>query len=219
MGDDGHGAAAAHQVLRQPVDGLHIQMVGRLVEQQELGLRDQRLGQRHPSTLATRHRADHRLGTLRERRELHATKEAGEHVAHGGISEPRMVGTARGEHLVHRRRLRQGVALRDEPQVQARLMRHAAGIGLIGARQELQERRLAVAVATHDPHAVARGQPKRDAAEDLAARKAAAHLMQIHQVARGPAHPAQSARNRARASPAEAATRWRARRSARGAGE
>ena len=45
MGNDHHGAAVALQIFTQPVHRLHIQMVGRLVEQQDVGLLENDAGQ------------------------------------------------------------------------------------------------------------------------------------------------------------------------------
>jgi len=46
-GDEQHRPVEAGQRLFQPGDGADIQMVGRLVEQQQIGLGNQRLGQQH----------------------------------------------------------------------------------------------------------------------------------------------------------------------------
>ena len=54
VGDEQHRAAEFQQHLFQPGDGMNVQVVGRLVEQQYVGLTDQRLGQQHPATPATR---------------------------------------------------------------------------------------------------------------------------------------------------------------------
>ena len=52
MGDDEHRAAARGEVAREPVDALDVEVVRRLVEQQQLGVAEQRLGQRDPAPLA-----------------------------------------------------------------------------------------------------------------------------------------------------------------------
>ena len=66
VGDDDHRRAARPQDLFQPADGVDIQMVGGLVEQQHVGVREQRLGQQHAQLPARRHHA-HRLGVLLQR--------------------------------------------------------------------------------------------------------------------------------------------------------
>ena len=58
VGDDQHGALVGAQVLFQPRGGLGVEMVGRLVEQQQVRLGQQQLAQRHAAALAAR-----KLGT------------------------------------------------------------------------------------------------------------------------------------------------------------
>ena len=47
MGDDQDGARIVAQMMLEPVHAFGIEMVGRLVEQQQVGLAQQQLGQRH----------------------------------------------------------------------------------------------------------------------------------------------------------------------------
>ena len=47
MGDRDHAALEGNQQLFQPLDGVQVQVVGRLVEQQDIGAGHQSLGQRH----------------------------------------------------------------------------------------------------------------------------------------------------------------------------
>ena len=58
VGDDEHRAAARGEMAREPVDALDVEVVRRLVEQQQLGVVEQRLGQRDPAPLAARERRD-----------------------------------------------------------------------------------------------------------------------------------------------------------------
>ncbi|MCY1530082.1 hypothetical protein D9M68_652580 [compost metagenome] len=48
MGNEQHGTVEAQQRLFQPGDRADVEVVGRLVEQQQIRLGDQRLGQQHP---------------------------------------------------------------------------------------------------------------------------------------------------------------------------
>jgi hypothetical protein len=68
VGDDEHRAAALGQVTRQPVDALDVQMVRRLVQQEQLRVAEQRLGQRDPAPLAAGQRPDRRVEAGREPR-------------------------------------------------------------------------------------------------------------------------------------------------------
>ncbi len=48
MGDDDHRAVSRVEHILQPADGMDIQVVGRLVQQQDVRVGKQRLGQQHP---------------------------------------------------------------------------------------------------------------------------------------------------------------------------
>ena len=61
MGDRHHGAGEALQELLEPLDGLGVQVVGRLVEQQHVGLAQQQAAQRDAALLAAREHADLRV--------------------------------------------------------------------------------------------------------------------------------------------------------------
>ncbi|MBS1168844.1 MAG: ribosomal protein [Proteobacteria bacterium] len=56
MGDDQHGAGELAQMLLQPGDRLGVEVVGRLVEQQEVVVFQKQLGQRHAALFAARQR-------------------------------------------------------------------------------------------------------------------------------------------------------------------
>ena len=58
MGDDQHRAAARGQVAGQPGDRLDVEVVGRLVEQQQVGMVEQRVRERDPAPLAAGETAD-----------------------------------------------------------------------------------------------------------------------------------------------------------------
>jgi len=52
VGDDHEHAAVLHQEVGQPLDRLEVEVVGGLVEQQDVGRSEQGLGQQHPQTHA-----------------------------------------------------------------------------------------------------------------------------------------------------------------------
>ena len=58
MGDDQDRAGVSAQMALQPVDRLGVEMVGRLVEQQQFGLLEQQPAQRDAAALAARQRVD-----------------------------------------------------------------------------------------------------------------------------------------------------------------
>jgi len=73
VGDDQHGAGEVTQRLFQPRDAFGVQVVGRLVEQQDVGLFQQQPAQRHAPALAARkvgHRAVRRRAAQRVERDL-----------------------------------------------------------------------------------------------------------------------------------------------------
>ncbi len=58
MGDDHHGARVFAQMLFEPGHGFGVEMVGRLVEQQQIGLGQQQPAERHAAPLAARQLVD-----------------------------------------------------------------------------------------------------------------------------------------------------------------
>ena len=52
MGDHDHGAGIVAQMMLEPGDAFGIEMVGRLVEQEDVGLRQQQPAERHAALLA-----------------------------------------------------------------------------------------------------------------------------------------------------------------------
>ena len=62
MGDGQDGAGVGREVALQPLHRLGVEVVGGLVEQQQVGLLEQQLAQRHPAALATGEVVDERIG-------------------------------------------------------------------------------------------------------------------------------------------------------------
>jgi hypothetical protein len=62
VGDEQHGARPGADAVFQPLDGDDIEVVGGFVEQQQVGLADQRLGEAHPAAPATGQFADWLFG-------------------------------------------------------------------------------------------------------------------------------------------------------------
>ena len=84
MGDDQERAAARGEVAGEPVHALDVEVVGRLVEQQQLGLVEQRAGERDAAPLAARERRERRVHALREAAQLDTAEQAVEHRAEPG---------------------------------------------------------------------------------------------------------------------------------------
>lgn len=84
MGDREHGALVLRQVLLEPVHALGVEVVGRLVEQQQIGLAQQQLAQRDPAALTTGEVGD-RLVRRRAAQRVHRLFELGVQVPGVGV--------------------------------------------------------------------------------------------------------------------------------------
>ena len=128
MTHDEHGAPVRGERLDEPVDGVDVEVVRRLVEHEQLRRRlgQQQLRQRDPEALAARQRRDrpiHRTAADQEAREPVAQLAVG----HGGCRLPHV--------LEHRSRLIQAVdALRQ--------VADAVGVRPRGCRIQAESRRL-----------------------------------------------------------------------------
>nr|BFE67733.1 hypothetical protein GCM10020092_010340 [Actinoplanes digitatis] len=151
MGDDDERAAAAQQMAGQPVHTGHVEVVGRLVEDQQVGLADQQRGQGDPAALAAGHRPDRRL----QPEVAHA--EAVEDGPHAGVAGPLVLGAhaltqpGRAQHDVAHRRVgceRQGLRKGGDAQVTA--VRDPARVGFLELGEHAQQGRLARAVEADD---------------------------------------------------------------------
>ena len=98
VGDDQHRAGVFDQVLLQPGDGLGVEMVGGLVEQQHLGRLEQQPAERHPARLAARE-GRHVRAVGRAAQRLHGDVDL-------GVEVPQTLGVdlvLEGGHLLHQR--------------------------------------------------------------------------------------------------------------------
>ena len=184
MGDDDESAGARPHVLGQPGDALDVQVVGGLVEHEQVQRPDQLGGQRHAAALATGHRGDR--GVEAQPVEL----EAGEHRADGGVAGPLVLG---GEHrrreddVAHRRPGREGAGLVEDAHRHVAAEGDPAGVGLVGAGEQRQQRALAAAVAADDTDPLAGGDPEGDVVEDDGRAVCLVHPLEVDQV-QGCAH-------------------------------
>ena len=157
VGDDQHRAAAGREVVREPVDALDVEVVGRLVEQQQLGVAEQGLGEVDPSSLAAGERCDRacpgRAGSGASRR-----RRAGPRARCGSAASAAHSWSARPPTSSSRTVLSSS---RSSPwpsrlswSVPTRVTAPASGSSTPAI--SLQQRRLPVAVAADDPDPVAR---------------------------------------------------------------
>ena len=194
VGHQHDAAGILLEIALEPGDGLGVEMVGRLVEQQDVGLGQQQLGQRHAPLLAARELRD--IGVARR------TAQRVERLLHLRIEVPQalrldlvlqlghlvggLVGVVGGDLVVavdQRLLLRHalhGVAQHVLAGVELRLLRQVADAHALGrpgladevlelARHDLEQRRLARAVQAHHADLGAGEERQRDVLQDLLA--------------------------------------------------
>jgi hypothetical protein len=151
-------------VLREPHDALEIEVVGGLVEEHDVVLAHEHLGQRDATTLTTAERAD--PAVPRDVRQ-----QAGDDVADARIAGPLVLSPVCHDGGRHDQLRLQPVGLVEEADPQVTPPRDPAVVGLDVTGQHTQQRRLAVTVATHHADAIAVGEAEAHAVEDLARRE------------------------------------------------
>ena len=76
VGDGQNGALVVVQEVLEPQDGLRVQVVRGLVEQQQIGSLEQQLAQSHATALAAREHVDRHVG-IRQLQGVHGLAELG----------------------------------------------------------------------------------------------------------------------------------------------
>ncbi len=171
VGDDEQRGPALPQVPGQPGDALDVQVVRRLVEQDQQVARvrlDQRLGQRDAPPLAAGERADDRVEALRETRRVEAAEQAGDHVADLRLPGPLVLLAAAEQLRADRGVGIEFVVLADHDQVRVAAVHDASRVGLLQLGQQLEQGRLAAAVASDHADPVAFGQAERHSVQQRA---------------------------------------------------
>ena len=185
VGGDQERARASPEVLLEPFEGVEVEVVGGLVEQQQVRVGDDQAGQRRPRLLAARQRGRWlRPLVAREaepgQRGLDPQVEGVpaedlelvEELGIGGLGDP-AVALEAGQRLGHpvevrgtcpdggpqvgrgHERLVEVRLLGEQPERQAALAVHLAAVGLVASGGEPQERRLAGAVRADEADPVA----------------------------------------------------------------
>ena len=120
----------------------------------------------------------------REAAHLDAAEQAFEHLAEAGVGRPLVVGAAADELVADGLVVLEVVALAEQARAAASPTRvTCAGVGLLEAGDQLQQRRLAVAVAADDPDAVAGRDAERHALQDGACGVALGDVLEVHEIA------------------------------------
>ncbi len=188
MGDDEDRAAARGEMARQPVDPFDVEMVRRLVEQQQLGLVEEQLGERDPPALTAGQRRDDGVEPVGEARDVDATEQPVEDAAERGVAGPLVIGAVADQLVADRAQLVQLVALPEHLHAQRAGARHRTGVRGLQPGDQAQQRGLAVAVASDDADPVAGGDAERDVAQHGAAAVSLVDRFQVDEVARGGGH-------------------------------
>ncbi len=158
---------ALPQMAGQPGDALDVQMVGRLVERDDVPFADQQSGQLHPAALAAGQRGDRRLpGDVGD--------QPRDHIADPRVTGPLVFGRIADERVAHAAIRVQGVGLAQRTDPQPAALGDPAGIGPLLAGEQPQQAGFAVAVSPDDADARAVVDPDGDRIED--------HLSRIFEV-------------------------------------
>ncbi|CAB4940787.1 unannotated protein [freshwater metagenome] len=188
VGDDDHRAAPLREEPGEPGHALDVEVVRRLVEQQQVGGVQQQLRQGDAAALAARERPDDGVEALGEAPQLDAAEQALQDGAERLVARPLVVGAVPDQLLADRLLGVQGVALADERQVEVADAGNGAGVGLLEPGDEAHECRLAVAVAPDDADAVAGLDAEGDVGQDAAAGVALVDRLEVDEVLRGGSH-------------------------------
>ena len=177
MGHDDQAPAERAQLVLEPGHGGQVEVVGGLVEDQELGRVGQDPGQRHPLGLAAREGVHLRLGGPG-----HAQ------AVEGGLGLP-----ASADRPGHRPRRQDGDLL-EEADPRAPPAPNLAGVGEVHPGHDSEQRRLARAVDADHADAVPVGHRQREALEEDPVRPSYGDVLEIdehgHEGSRVPATPA-----------------------------
>ena len=161
---------AGLQMLRQPGDGAHVQVVRRLVEREHVPVADEQAHEVDAAALPARKRAHHRIpGDV--------AGQPGDDVADARVARPHVLGQIAHHGLLHGCRGIERVGLPQHAHAHGTVAQHAPLVGLKRARQQIQQRRLAVAVAADDAHAVALVHAERHIREHLFRGELDPHLL------------------------------------------
>ena len=156
-GDEGacRGGCGGCEVVGQPGDALDVEVVGRLVEQEHVGVGDEQPGQGQPAALAAGQRPDDRVEPARPRG-VDAAEQPGEHVADAGVTGPHVLGEVTDDRLAHGPGRVERVDLAEQADGDPAGAGDPAGVDRLLAREHPQQGRLAATVAPDDADALAR---------------------------------------------------------------
>ncbi len=155
---------SALEVPGEPRDALDVEVVGGLVEEDDVPVADEQGGEADAAALAARE-----AGDLRVPRDIR--EQAADDVAHPRVAGPHVLLDAADDRLGDRHARIDHVGLVEHADADAATARHPPRVGLEPVGEQLQQRGLAVAVAADDADAVALVEAEGDLVEDGARRE------------------------------------------------
>jgi hypothetical protein len=182
VGDDDQRRASGQQVAGEPPHALDVEVVGRLVEHQQVQLLDERGGQRDATPFPTGH-AGH--GCVEPER---GDAQPVEDRPRPRVSGPLVVGgdPERVEHgVTHRRPVRQLGTLRHDSLSELPYPADPSGVGRLDAGKDFEQGGLATTVEPDDADAVTGADAEGDAVEQRLDAVALADRLEVDQVDHG----------------------------------
>lgn len=150
VGDHDKGTAPAVEMAGEPVDGLDVEVVRGLVQDEQVVLAGEQGRERDATALTAGQGASGRFPAAGDERQVQPAQQAVQHVPHTRISGPLVLGPPRQQQLTHCSRRVERVVLGQMAEPQAPYVRDPALIGLHRPRDHGGQGRLAAAVPADD---------------------------------------------------------------------
>ena len=181
MGDEQQRALAGRptvlQVLGEPVDGHHVQMVRGLVKRENVPVLEQQAGKVGAATLAAGQGADLRVQTDTAEQRLHD-------LARLSFRGPFVIFSPFQRGFAHRGVVVERVTLVEHAERQSIAHGHATGIRFLRAFEQVQQRGFAVAVLADDADAVAFENALRHIGENILGRESERNVFKSQIISR-----------------------------------
>jgi hypothetical protein len=182
--DDEQRSAPSREVARQPVHALDVEVVGGLVQQQQLGRIEQQTRQRHAPALPAGESCHGSVHALGEALDRDAAEQPVEHAAKRPVGRPFALGATADERLADRGPLVELVALTEQRRADIAGARERPRVRSLDTGDQAQERRLPAAVLPDHADPLGARHAERHSAQNRAAAITLLDILQIDQVAR-----------------------------------
>ena len=181
VGDEQQRALAGRptvlQVLGEPVDRHHVQVVGGLVKRENVPVLEQQAGKVGAATLAAGQRADFRV-------QADAAEQRFDDFTRFGFRGPLVIFSPFQRGFAHRGVVVERVTLVEHAERQSIAHGHATGIRLLRAFEQMQQCRFAVAVFADDADAVAFENALRHIGENILGRESERNVFKSQIISR-----------------------------------